>query len=375
MKIVHIIARFNVGGTASWLSTLSQELEKLGNESQVIVGKTHFPEIESQSLQELSFIRIPELGRSLKLFDDIRALKAIRKVIKKIEPDIVNTHTAKAGVLGRIAVLSLGTKRPALVHTIHGHLLKGYFGRYKVGIVILIERLLSRYTDLMLFAGQRVRSECLDLKIGQLEKSFIVKPGVRLTEKSRGVILGNQINPIYRGHIKIGWLGRLTTVKRPDRVLEIARKLPHLEFLIGGDGDLREALEMGAPSNCHFFGWIDPLKFWSMVDIALLTSENEALPISIIEAQLCALPCVATNAGSTSEVVLNGVNGFITNMDVVEMAEKLDFLADNSRVRRDFGKKAKLRAMCEFSPETQVSDHLIAYGLAIESHFESKSDI
>jgi len=72
---------------------------------------------------------------------------------------------------------------------------------------------------------------------------------------------------------------------------------------------------------------------------------------------------------------LNGVNGFITNMDVVEMAEKLDFLAENSRVRRDFGKKAKLRAMCEFSPETQVSDHLIAYGLAIKSHFESKSDI
>jgi glycosyltransferase involved in cell wall biosynthesis len=373
MKIVHVIARFNVGGTATWLSTLSRELEKQGHVSHIVTGNANYPEIEATMLQGLSFIRIPGLGRSLQPLDDFRALIQIRSVIKKIKPDLVNTHTAKAGVLGRIAVLSLGCNRPALVHTIHGHLFTGYFGSLKVQIVIFIERLLSRYTDVMLFAGERVRNECLESKIGKLEMSVVVKPGVRLLQELNETTPLSNIDIESTERLKIGWLGRITQVKRPDRVVEIARRLPDIDFLIGGDGELRKALQDSAPLNCRFLGWVNPLQFWSEIDIALLTSDNEALPISIIEAQLCALPCVVTNAGSTSEVVLDGINGYVTSMEIDEIVARLSLLSRNPKLRQDFGQQAKVRATREFSPERQVLDHLGAYERAIVLRSRSRT--
>jgi len=374
MKIVHVIARFNVGGTATWLNTLSRELEKQGHVSHILTGNSKYPEIEARMLQDLSFTRIPHLGRSLNLSDDFRALIEIRRIIKRLKPDIVNTHTAKAGVLGRIAVLSLGRGRPALAHTIHGHLLTGYFSAFKVRIVILIERLLSRFTDLMLFAGERVRDECLNTNIGKLEKSAVVKPGLRLLEEINKNTSFRSLNIEIPTRLKVGWLGRLTKVKRPDRVVEIARKLSEIEFVVGGDGELKSALQDNAPLNCHFLGWVNPQQFWNEIDIALITSDNEALPISIIEAQLCSLPCVATNAGSTSEVVLDGINGFLTSMDINEMVEKLRFLATNPELRQEFGERAQLRATQVFSPERQASDHLRAYEKAIMLHSRLRTE-
>lgn len=356
MKIVHIIARFNVGGTATWIGNLSQSLNTAGHKSYILAGNVQEGEEEDSRFLECGGIRVSKLGRRVSLFSDFKALFEIRKRLREIEPDVVNTHTAKAGVLGRLATISLGRNRPAIVHTIHGHLFRGYFNPLGVYIVNLVERNLSRFTDVMLFAGEKVKEDCHNRGIVFQKSSKVVMPGV--------VVPPSEV--VSSEKIAIGWLARFAQVKRPDRVIELAHKYPNVSFFLGGDGPLRSKIENSSPSNCHFVGWTKPEEFWPKCTIALLTSENEALPISLIEAQMYGLPCVATPAGSTIEVVIDQENGFIAkNFEVESLCEGLDQLIKNQSLRQELGKKGKRRALELFSISRQLHDHLEAYKLAI----------
>jgi len=364
MKVLHIIARFNVGGTATWISNLSTSLKNEGHESYVLAGNVQSGEDEDLRFHDIGGIRLPALGRRIALLSDVKALMATRRVIKEIEPDIINTHTAKAGVIGRLAAFSLGRNRPAIVHTIHGHLFRGYFGSIGTWIVGVVERLLSRITDVMLFAGERVKSDCISRGINHQKNTFVVMPGVNIEI------------PVKREHtnITVGWLARFALVKRPERVVEIAREIPDVQFLIGGDGPLRTQIEKEAPRNCVFLGWVSPEKFWSQIDIALLTSDNEALPISLIEAQLSGLPCVSTPAGSAPEVVLNGVNGFVSeNFDSIELAKLIKVLVSNSDLRTRMGEEARQRSQALFSLKRQLNDHIKAYEQAKRIRIEARN--
>jgi glycosyltransferase involved in cell wall biosynthesis len=356
MKIVHIIARFNVGGTATWIDNLSQSLNAAGNESYILAGYVQEGEEEDSRFLECGGIRVSNLGRKVSLFSDFKAFFEIRKRLVEIAPDVVNTHTAKAGVVGRLATLSLGRNRPAIVHTIHGHLFRGYFNRLGVYIVNLIESNLSRITDVMLFAGEKVKEDCLHRGIVFQKSSKVVMPGVKVQPSE--VISSEKIT--------IGWLARFAQVKRPDRVIELAHKYPDISFYLGGDGPLRSTIEHSAPSNCHFVGWTKPEEFWPKCTIALLTSENEALPISLIEAQMYGLPCVATPAGSTIEVVIDKENGFMAkNFEVESLYEGLDKLINNQSLRKLLGARGKERSTELFSISRQLHDHIEAYKLAI----------
>ncbi len=355
MKVVHIIARFNVGGTATWIANLSQSLNSSGVESYILAGFVQKGEEEDSRFLGCGGIRVSHLGRKVSLFSDVKAFFEIRAKLRELAPDVVNTHTAKAGVVGRLAAISLGKHRPAIVHTIHGHLFRGYFNRVGVFAVNLIERNLSRITDVMLFAGERVKEDCLNRGIVFQRISKVVMPGVMVPAAKA----------IASKSITVGWLARFAEVKRPDRVIELARRYPKVSFFLGGDGPLRSGLENNAPSNCHFMGWTKPEDFWPRCNIALLTSENEALPISLIEAQMYGLPCVATPAGSTVEVVINGENGFISEtFDTESLCQGLDELIDNQSLRESLGAKGKARALELFSIQRQLRDHLDAYKIA-----------
>jgi len=366
MRVLHIIARFNVGGTAAWIYELTKNLPEVGIESLVATGRVDKSEIESELLQQLNHTYIKGLGNSLRLLRDLRALWEIRNLIKSHDPDVINTHTAKAGVLGRLANFSLRKKRKPLVHTLHGHLLHGYFPKSLVRLVVIIERVLASFTDLMIFAGRNVQTDCLTVGIGTLDKSVVIYPGVSVANLSK-----NSASTPGSDRLRIGWLGRVTRIKRPDRALEIARKLPNLDFYIGGEGDLLKTCKDSAPKNIFFLGWSKPEEFWSEMDICLLTSDNEALPISIIEAQLNGLPTVATNVGSTSEVVIDGESGYLTSVEIDDMVAKLTILSGDSSLRKEMGKKAKARAQNVFSPKRQRDDHISAYKMTIKN-FEQK---
>jgi glycosyltransferase involved in cell wall biosynthesis len=366
MRVLHIIARFNVGGTAAWIHELTKNLSGVGIESLVATGEVGKSEVESQLLMELNYTYIKGLGNSIKPLQDLKVFWEIRNLIKSYSPDVVNTHTAKAGLLGRLANFSLGKRRSPLVHTLHGHLLHGYFSKPIVTLVVMIERILSSFTDLTIFAGKNVQLDCLNVGIGKLGQSVVIYPGVSEAKLSK-----QSIRRQGSDRLRVGWLGRVTKIKRPDRVLEIAGKLPNLDFYIGGEGDLLKTCKDSAPNNISFLGWSNPDNFWSEMDICLLTSDNEALPISIIEAQLCGLPTVATDVGSTSEVVIDGESGYLTSVNIDEMVEKLTTLSENSSLRKEMGKKAKARAQEVFSPQRQRDDHIAAYKMAIKS-FEQR---
>ena len=359
MRIVQIIARYNKGGTANWLDLLVSGLRNEGDEVILIAGHVDSSEIEDENFTRLNGIRIENLKRDPSLLSDIKAFKELRIVLKKLNPDVVNTHTAKAGVLGRLAVLSIRNFNPILIHTFHGHLLYGYHSRIVTQVIVLIEKLLAKKTDKIITAGSRVKSELLEAGIGEQIKMFAISPAIQdlvLEEKSYA---RNKLG-IDQKAIVVGWVGRFVPIKRPDRVIKLAHKFPNITFIVAGDGPLYNSLNLNKPSNCILTGWVEPSLIWSASDIALLTSDNEAIPLVLVEAATARLPLIATNVGSVCEVVIDGETGILAenNDDLEQAIEKLFF---STELRIKYGISAEKFARDQFSRKKFIDLHKFCY--------------
>lgn len=362
MVTTQIIARFNRGGTARWLDTLINGLSKTGYVNTLLCGYVQEGEFEDQSMNQLAFHRIENLGRRVSFRSDVRSFLEIRAFLKSHEIELINTHTAKAGVLGRLAAISLGKKRPAIVHTFHGHLLYGYFGGVKLFVIKKIEKILARKTDVIISAGTKVMEDLLENGIGRREQFVVARPGIEL--KMGGLIDFRKSLGIGAEHVVVGWLGRLTEIKKPHRLLNLARKFPEIQFMVGGEGHLRHELEQNCPKNVHFVGWAEAKSFWAACDIALLTSANEAQPISLIEAGLSGCTAIAENVGSVSEVVSGGKTGFLV-VGRLQRESALRELIENRELREIMGKAAKKYCEEKFSRSQFIGSHLIAYQMAV----------
>jgi glycosyltransferase involved in cell wall biosynthesis len=316
-------------------------------------------EKEDKRFTSLGGIRIPNLFRKISPLNDIKSFFQIRMQLKDLKVDIVNTHTAKAGMVGRLAAWSLGANRPFIVHTYHGHVLYGYFGKLKNLIFVIIERGLARITDQIFVSGIRVRNELVQSGIGERDSYLVLKPGVDLPVKLDKSVARGKLD-ISDDVLVVGWLGRLTEIKRPDRVIELAHYFPNVVFLIGGEGELREQLMHSKPDNLILNGWSNPNEIWAASDIALLTSDNEAQPISLIEAGLAGIPLVGENVGSVSEVIIDGENGFLT--DSFETRKNALYkLLSNEELRISFGANAKIYCLRTFSEDQFITSHREAY--------------
>lgn len=369
MKVLHVIARVNLGGTARWLEALTAEQLAAGQETVVATGHVLGDEVEDPGAATMPLVRLDRLGRAVSPLDDVVALRELRDLIGDLGPDVVNTHTAKAGMVGRAAALSLGRSRPALVHTVHGHLLKGYFSGLAVRGISLSERLMAAASDLVLAAGQKVRDDLVSARIVSADKVVVVRPGVRdfprMNRNAARTELG--ISDLGDGRPVAGWLARVVRVKRPDRLAGAASMTPGVDFIVGGDGGLRPGLEERAPSNLRTLGWADPPTFWSACDLAVLTSDNEAMPYSLVEAALAGLPTVTTDAGSASEVVVDGVTGLVVPLSAEAVAEAVRRLVADPEAMSAMGAAARERALVEFSPARMLAEHTAAYERAITS--------
>ncbi|MGA0060455.1 MAG: glycosyltransferase, partial [Planctomycetota bacterium] len=267
MKVLHVIARVNLGGTARWLETLTAEQISAGQEVIVATGHVQGDEVEDPGADTMPLVRLDRLGRAVSPFDDLMAMRELRDLIGDLQPDVVNTHTAKAGLVGRAAALSMGRRRPALVHTVHGHLLTGYFSKMAVRGISTSERMMAAASDLVLAAGQKVRDDLVAARIVTADKVVVVRPGVRdfsriphdEARKQLGVD-GWAGSPAASGRPRpvAGWLARVVRVKRPDRLVGAALATPEIDFIAGGDGSLREGLQERAPENLRSLGWADP---------------------------------------------------------------------------------------------------------------------
>jgi glycosyltransferase involved in cell wall biosynthesis len=359
MKSIQLIARVNKGGTAGWLEVLITGLRASGEEAILLAGYVQEGELEDSCFNGLGGIRVEHLGRAISIWQDYLALLEIRRLIKLHKPTIINTHTAKAGVLGRIAALSLGRSRPIIIHTYHGHLLSGYFPKWKTNIIIIVEKLLAKKTKLILVSGMKVRDELTRAGIGERSQYLVVKPGVKSFKKVNSKEIRKKLD-LKESDFVIGWMGRLTEIKRPDRVIALARALPQFKFLVGGLGELETKTKNPSPRNVKFLGWTSPGEIWSASDIALLTSENEAQPLSLIEAGFAGIPAVAEDVGSVSEVVLNDRTGFLVN-DFDSRLKAIVRLGSDKLLVEQLGIGAKNWTTSEFTVESFISSHIQAY--------------
>lgn len=363
MRVVHVIARFNQGGTATWLVNLIEGQRALGDEVWLIAGKVEDGEVEDSRFASLKGVKIQKLSRSVSPIMDLLSILELRSYLREFHPDVINTHTAKAGLVGRIAAFSLGSKRPRIVHTYHGHVLYGYFGPVTNYIYKRIEVALSHITDLILASGIRVKNELLEAGIGSEGQYVVVKPGVEQVELLKKSEVREKLKILQKA-IVVGWLGRISQIKRPDRVIDLALKFPDITFLVGGDGELLKQLRVSAPHNVRLVGWTTPSLIWTASDIALLTSENEAQPISLIEAASLKLPLIGEDVGSVSEVIHSRVSGYLVS-SFDERVEALKSLAEDSELRSAMGAQAYADFKSKFSLDQFIDTHLHAYQRAV----------
>ena len=356
MKIVQIIARVNQGGTARWLDLLIPELKKLGHEVKLLAGEVAENENEDPCFQVHNGIRIKGLGRSISPLQDLKSIFVIRKFLKEFKPDVVNTHTAKAGLIGRLACLGLNVK---VVHTYHGHLLYGYFSPAKTQILILIEKILAKTTDSIIAVGNQVREDLISVGIGKSSQYSVIHPAIKKLN-FEGKNSARKKLGISDSAFTVGWLGRLTKIKRPDRVLDLALKFPEVIFLIGGTGEEALDLKSKAPINVKFLGWIEPETFWPACDVALLTSDNEGLPTSLIEAALASIPIISENVGSAKEIFQNGIGGFLVNGES-ERISAISKLEVSRNLSNEMGIKAQKYVQENFALTSFISRHQTIY--------------
>ena len=367
IRILRIIARMNVGGPAWQVSVLTRGLDEHRFESRLVVGDVGEGEADFIALRDpdLPALKIPALGRSVRFGDDLRAFVAIRRAIRDYRPDIVHTHTAKAGLLGRIAAATC--RVPVRVHTFHGHVLHGYFNRWVTRLVRIVEGLLARRTTALVAVGERVRDELLGAGIGRSDQYVVIPPGVALEalpdRVSARTALGLPVDqPV------VLFVGRLTAVKRPDRLIEamalVLDRRPDAVLAIAGEGELLEETRSRAEplgESVRFLGWQrDIAGLYAAADCMVLTSDNEGMPVTLIEAAMAGVPSVTTDVGSAREVVLDGVTGLVVAPDAAAVADGLVRLLDND-LRHRMGAAARARAEAEFDTRRLITDHESLY--------------
>ena len=357
MRVLHVIARLNVGGTARYITQLANELPKHGIETFVATGFVQGNEVEDPSAQSIQVIRIPALGRSINPIKDHLARKQLDKIISEIKPDIIHTHTFKAGYITRVK------KQPVpVIHTFHGHLLDDpEFSEFKSRVIIAIERKLAKKSAKLVTVGEIVGQELLEKSIGVKEQYISIAPGVvalDVTERSEAL---KNCGVKDNGQPIIGWIARVTGVKNPMKALEVARAIPNAQFVIAGGGDLLEDAIAAAPANVSVIGWAKAEDLFGASDVILSTSENEGMPVALIEAQLAGKPVVATNVGSVSEVIADGEIGLVTDRRTDSLVTALNTLIQDPSKGAAMSTLASSRAQSLFSVDRMINAHIALY--------------
>lgn len=367
MKVLRVIARMNIGGPAIQVTTLMNYIPKSEVDQLLLTGNCEEGEADYLEFNDIDLkrIKISGLGRSINPLSDLKAMLKIRKIIKDFSPDIVHTHTFKAGLLGRVAAISV-RKRPYLVHTFHGHLLHGYLGILKLSILKNLERILAVKTDVLVSVGEKVMNDLVEVGVGNRGKFKVVPPGFPIPKVSSGEETSFSLDS---KKFMCAWIGRVVEVKAPERVLEIARIFAKsdsgVQFLIAGDGPLRNQIQRQSESESlpiRFLGWTGEIQnLLRDVDLLILTSINEGTPVSIIEAQRIGKPVISTDVGSVREIVSIGKSGYVVDYDPSRFAELIKSFAANRHKLREFSEEALRFSSDKFAPERLAQDYLRIY--------------
>lgn len=329
IRILRIIARLNIGGPAIQAATLSARLSDGCYQTLLICGNVGPGEGDMSYLALSEGIKpevVPSFGRDISPLDDLQALRDLRKIIRDFKPHIIHTHTAKAGTLGRLAGMNLKSlcgsrNRIRFVHTFHGHVFKGYFGSKKTGLFVQIERFLARFTDrIVVISPLQFEDISVKYRIAHPQKVRLIPLGFDLASfrdvcRQRKEARKELVRCNAGSNLVVGLIGRLTRIKNHRMLLDAIKILkdgghgPSFRFLVVGDGEMRGELEQYArelkiSDLVVFTGWHkDMPKIYGTMDAAVLTSNNEGTPVSLIEAMAAGIPVVATAVGGVPDLV------------------------------------------------------------------------
>jgi glycosyltransferase involved in cell wall biosynthesis len=374
IRILRVIARLNMGGPAIHVANLAAGLADRGYQTTLVAGSLARGEDSMAFLADrlgIEVVSVPEIQREVSFLHDARSVLRVTELIRELRPHILHTHTAKAGAIGRLAALSAGSARPQIVvHTFHGHVLKGYFDAPRTAFFREIERALARASDALIAVSPEVRDELVALGVAPREKFAVVRLGIPLDERLSDTTADLDYRRLYgigRKAFVIGWVGRMTAVKDAGTALEILRALRLREvnavLCMVGDGPDRERLEelahdLGIAKSCFFVGYQPEIAgLYRLFDAFLLPSVNEGTPVSAIEALAAATPVVATRVGGVPDVVRDGVDGYLVSVgDVEGAAAKLEALARDGKLRKRLGDAGRKRVLDRYSVTRLVDD-------------------
>ena len=373
VRVLRVIARLNVGGPALHVTYLARGLAERGYTTTLVAGDVARGEASMSFVAEqagVEVVTLPGLSRELSPVRDALAAFRLARLIRKLRPDVVHTHTAKAGAVGRTAALLAWPRRPVVVHTFHGHVLRGYFGTGGTLVFRAIETLLARASDRLIAVSPEVRDELVALHVAPRERFSVVRLGIELEPRVRfdgDPVEVRRRHGIPEGKFVVGWFGRMTAVKRTDDLLTtlagVRERGVDALLLLVGDGDDRERLEqrahdLGLARSCLFLGYQEDVAPWyAICDAVVLTSASEGTPVTIIEALAAGRPVVATKVGGVPDVVDEGETGFLVRPhDTHALAERLEILAGDPVRRRAMGELGRARMLERYAVERLVDD-------------------
>jgi glycosyltransferase involved in cell wall biosynthesis len=377
IRVLRVIARLNVGGPAIQTITLTRRLEERGYNTTLLRGREGPQEGSMDDLAArlgVAPVLVPCLRRDPGRWD-AAALADLVRLMRAERPQIVHTHAAKAGTLGRAAALLAfrGARRPILIHTYHGHSLSGYFHPRVAAAYRLIERALGRLTDRLIAVSEEVRDELVAMGVAPIWKFAVVPLGFDLrpfaADGEMAAELGGRLRAelgLPRSAPVVTMVARMVAIKRVDRFLRMAAGLARTSgahFLLVGDGELRrslmalpEALELGPRLTWAGFRRDMPAVYFAS-DVVVQTSDNEGTPVSLIEAQAAGRPVVSTRVGGVASVVADGQTGYIVERDdIPAMTQKVQRLLEDAVLRRRLGAAGRERAMARFGLDRLLCD-------------------
>jgi glycosyltransferase involved in cell wall biosynthesis len=375
VRVLRVIARLNMGGPALHVAYLTAGLAERGYDTTLVAGSLARGEDSMAFVADELGIRVErleQLHREISPLRDAVAIARLALLIRRVRPHILHTHTAKAGAVGRLAAVLAGDARPPIVvHTFHGHVLRGYFDPVRTAGFRLLERWLARMSTALVAVSPQVRDDLVALGVAPRERFVVVRLGIELEQRVAAEQDGRgesrRILGIGPDRFAVGWIGRMTGVKRTEDVLRAFRRLRDRGvdacLCMIGDGPDRPAVErraheLGVMRDTLFLGYQEEVApYYAAFDAMILPSINEGTPVSAIEALAAGRPVVATRVGGVPDVVREGEDGFLVEAgDVDALADRLARLAADPELRERFGAAGRARVIPRYSVERLVDD-------------------
>ncbi len=316
IRLLRLIARLNVGGPAIHTTLLTHYMKEIGYDTRLVTGREEFREGNMLWLAEekgVEPIIIDELSREIRLKRDWISYQKICRIIEEFRPHIIHSHTAKAGFLGRLAARKY--KVPVVVHTFHGHVLRGEFGWFKSEIFRRIEKYLAGFSDRLIFISGTGKEDLISMGVAPPEKFEVVYVGLELekfrhAKEQRGAIR-KEIG-LTENDFLVGMVARLASIKNHSEFVEAGKRIlpnyPEIHFAVIGDGPARDGIydevkKAGLEGRIHFLGMRqDMVQVHADLDLAVLTSKNEGLPVAFLEALSSGTPILGSDVGATHEL-------------------------------------------------------------------------